>query len=168
MMYLIFYANSCYGHCSMVFQKSHQSIFCWKLTGSHNAHGKDGVVRNLRVTVMGELAECVQDLQLGIGHRDKRQGQWHGATDWELPIAQLMKEIWKCKPFITMMNFYTSCFMTSPADAHTVTAMMWPTRWPNLSKRISLPISFPMGIAHTQLTPMKWLNRRPNLLKETF
>lgn len=39
-----------------------------RLTTAHHAHGKDGVVGHLGVSVMGKLAEGVQDVQTGVGH----------------------------------------------------------------------------------------------------
>lgn len=38
------------------------------LTTAHHAHGKDGVVGDLGVSIMGKLAEGVQDVQTRVGH----------------------------------------------------------------------------------------------------
>ena len=62
------------------------------LTSSDNAHGHDGIVGNLRVTVMRKLAEGVQDLKLGVGDGDEGQRQWHCPADWKLSVTQLEKE----------------------------------------------------------------------------
>lgn len=43
------------------------------LTAAHHAHGEDGVVRDLWVGVVRELAERVQDVESGIGNGDERQ-----------------------------------------------------------------------------------------------
>lgn len=38
-----------------------------QLTTAHHAHGKDGVVGDLGVSIMGELAESIKDVEPGIG-----------------------------------------------------------------------------------------------------
>lgn len=45
------------------------------LTAAYHAHGKDGVVGDLWVSIVGELAECVQDVEARIRHGDQGQGQ---------------------------------------------------------------------------------------------
>lgn len=40
----------------------------YELTTSDHAHGKDGVVGDLWVSIMGKFAECVQDVQTRVGH----------------------------------------------------------------------------------------------------
>lgn len=61
------------------------------LTAAHHAHGKDGVVGHLRVSIMGELAEGVQDVQAGVGDRDESQGQGHSSAKGRLPVPQLRR-----------------------------------------------------------------------------
>ena len=48
------------------------SVIC---SGADNAHGKNGVVRNLGVVVMRKFAECVQNFQLGVRRGEKGEGQ---------------------------------------------------------------------------------------------
>lgn len=44
------------------------------LTTAHHAHGKDGVVGHLRVSIVRKLAEGVQDVQTRVGHGNESQG----------------------------------------------------------------------------------------------
>lgn len=60
-----------------------------ELTTAHHAHGEDGVVRDLGVGVMGELAEGVQDVQARVGHRNESQGQGHSSPQGGLAVTQL-------------------------------------------------------------------------------
>lgn len=39
-----------------------------RLTTAHHAHGKDGVVGHLGVSIVGKLAKGVQDVQTRVGH----------------------------------------------------------------------------------------------------
>ena len=38
---------------------------------------------------MGELAQCVQDGQLGVGRGEKRESQWNGTTNDGISVVQL-------------------------------------------------------------------------------
>lgn len=60
------------------------------LTTAHHAHGKDGVVGHLRVSIVGKLAECVQDVQTRVGHRNESQGKRHRSPQGGLTITQLL------------------------------------------------------------------------------
>lgn len=60
-----------------------------RLTAAHHAHGKDGVIGDLGVSIVGELAEGVKDVEPGVGDRDKCQGQGHSTAEGRLPIPQL-------------------------------------------------------------------------------
>lgn len=44
-----------------------------RLTAAHHAHGEDRVVRNLRVSIVGKLAERVEDVEARVGHGDEGQ-----------------------------------------------------------------------------------------------
>lgn len=61
-----------------------------RLTTAHHAHGKDGVVGHLGVSIVGKLAEGVQDVQTRVGHRNESQGQRHCSPQGGLTITQLM------------------------------------------------------------------------------
>lgn len=39
-----------------------------QLTAAHHAHSEDGVVRDLWVSIVGKLAEGVQDVQTRVRH----------------------------------------------------------------------------------------------------
>ena len=41
---------------------------------------------------MGELAECVQDVEAGVGHGDECQGQRHSTPQGRLTVVQLQGE----------------------------------------------------------------------------
>lgn len=60
-----------------------------RLTAAHHAHGKDGVVGDFGVSIVGELAEGVKDVESGVRDRDERQGQGHSTAQGGLPIPQL-------------------------------------------------------------------------------
>lgn len=60
-------------------------------TTAHHAHGKDGVVRDLGVSVMGKLAEGVQDIETRVRHGYESQGEGHCSPQGGLTIAQLME-----------------------------------------------------------------------------
>lgn len=60
-------------------------------TTAHHAHGKDGVVGNLWVSIVRELAEGVQDVQTRIGHGDESEGQGYRSPQGGLSIAQLQQ-----------------------------------------------------------------------------
>lgn len=62
------------------------------LTAAHHAHGKDGVVGDLGVSIVGELAEGVEDVEARVGDGDERQGEGHGSAQGGLPIPQLHRE----------------------------------------------------------------------------
>lgn len=55
----------------------------------HQPHGEDGVTSNGGVAIVGELAEGVQDGQLGVGGGEEGQGQGHCATNDRVSIVQL-------------------------------------------------------------------------------
>lgn len=57
------------------------------------AHGENGVVRHLGVGVVRELAERVQDVELGVGDGAEGEGERHGATDHRLAVAQKVAEL---------------------------------------------------------------------------
>lgn len=61
-----------------------------RLTAAHHAHGKDGVVGHLGVSVVGEFAEGVQDVQTRVGHGNESQGEGHCSPQGGLTIPQLM------------------------------------------------------------------------------
>lgn len=61
-----------------------------RLTTAHHAHGKDGVVGHLGVSVVRKLAECVQDVQTRVGHGNESQGKWHRSPQGGLTITQLI------------------------------------------------------------------------------
>jgi len=58
-----------------------------KLTAAHHAHGKDRIVRDLWVSIMGELAEGVQDVQTRVGHGNESEGQGHRSPQGGLTIT---------------------------------------------------------------------------------
>ena len=58
-------------------------------TAAHHAHGEDGVVGDLWVSVVGELAERVQDIEAWVGHRDQGQCQRHRPPQGGLSVSQL-------------------------------------------------------------------------------
>ena len=55
------------------------------------AHGKDGVTCHRGVTVMGELAQRVQDGQLWVGGGEQGQCQRHSTPDHGVSIVKLRK-----------------------------------------------------------------------------
>lgn len=81
-----------------------------RLTAAHHAHGKDGVVRHLRVSIVRKLAEGVQDVQARVGNRNESQGEGYSSPQGGLAITQLMpgKITWKglrqCKIFVTQKD----------------------------------------------------------------
>ena len=58
-------------------------------TAAHHAHGEDGVMGDLWVGVVGELAERVQDVEAWVGHGDQGQRQRHRAPQGGLSVPQL-------------------------------------------------------------------------------
>lgn len=60
------------------------------LTTAHHAHGKDGVVRHLWVSIVREFAEGVQNIESRVGDGDESQGERHCSPQGRLTVTQLM------------------------------------------------------------------------------
>lgn len=58
---------------------------------SDQPHGEDGIAGHGGVTVVGELAEGVQDGQLWIGGGKERQGKGNGSSNHRIPTMQLQE-----------------------------------------------------------------------------
>lgn len=106
-----------------------------RLTAAHHAHGEDGVVRDLGVGVVGELAEGVQDVQTGVGHGNESQGQRHGSPQGGLAVTQLTE---------TKMGFIFLVETTTVVKDARIEVEL--TRCPNVRRAISEPISSPMAM----------------------
>lgn len=63
---------------------------CMGLTAAHHAHGKDGVVRHLWVSVVRKFAEGVQNIEARVGDGDESQGERHRSPEGRLTVTQLM------------------------------------------------------------------------------
>ena len=56
---------------------------------AHQAHAEDGIASDCWVAVMGELAEGVEDRELGIGRGEEREGEGYGTTDDGVTVMKL-------------------------------------------------------------------------------
>lgn len=62
------------------------------LTTANHAHGKDGVVRHLWVSIVREFAKGVQNIESRVGDGDESQGERHCSPQGRLTVTQLMPE----------------------------------------------------------------------------
>ena len=53
------------------------------------AHAEDGIASDRGVAVVGELAEGVEDGELGIGCGEEREGKGYGTTDDGVTVMKL-------------------------------------------------------------------------------
>ena len=55
----------------------------------HQAHAEDGISSHRWVAVVGELAEGVEDRELGVGRGEEGEGEGHGTTDDRVTVMKL-------------------------------------------------------------------------------
>jgi hypothetical protein len=67
----------------------HACVVC---AGANNAQREDGTARSVRIRVVAELAQRLDDGQLRIRGAQQGQGQWDSAADDGLAIAVLKTE----------------------------------------------------------------------------
>ncbi len=104
-----------------------------RLTTAHHAHGKNRVVWHLWVSIVGKLAECVQDVQTRVGHRNESQGQGHRSPQGGLTIPQLMIQIQRkqessrwctCTAMTVIFDAYLRCHTSEKGSGYAV-ILVW-------------------------------------------